>query len=133
MCPLDGQCLETNLVYQATVSHPGGPDETYIGLCAPTFKKRLANHLKSFKYQKYEKETELSKHIWSLKRKKTNYDIKWKIIEKSKPFNPTTGICSLCTAEKFNIIFRPELGSLNKRNEIRNHCRHKAGLLLDKT
>ena len=101
--------------------------------CGPEFKKRWANHKKSFTHEKYEKETELSKHIWDLKRKQADYDIKWKILEKSKTFNPVTGICSLCTAEKFNIIYKSELGSLNKRNEVRNHCRHKAGLLLDKT
>ena len=26
-CPLDGNCLQTNLVYQATVSHEGGAEE----------------------------------------------------------------------------------------------------------
>ena len=132
-CPLSGQCLQTNLVYQATVTQVGGPDENYIGLSAPTFKSRLGNHKKSFKHEKYEKETKLSKHIWSLKRKNEDYTIKWKLISIAKPFNPVTGVCNLCTVEKFNIIFKPELGSLNKREEIKSHCRHKAGLLLDKT
>ena len=132
-CPLEGNCLQTNLVYQATVSHDGGEDETYIGLSAPPFKNRLANHKKSFKYVKYETETQLSKHIWHVKRKKVNFNIKWKKITTAKPFNPVTNTCNLCTAEKYNIIFKPELGSLNKRDEIRNHCTHKRNLLLDKT
>ena len=109
----------------------GGPVESYIGLRAPTFKSRLGNHTKSFNHERYEKETKLSRHIWSLKRKKVDFEIKWKIIAKAKPFNPVTGVCQLCTVEKFNIIYRSELGTLNKRDEIKSHCRHKAGLLLD--
>ena len=132
-CPLDGVCLQTNLVYQATISHDGGPDENYIGLSAPTFKSRLGNHKKSFKHEKYEKETELSKQVWRLKRKNEEYSIKWKLITKANPFNPVTRICNLCTEEKFHIIFKSEMGSLNKREEIRSHCRHMASVLLDKT
>ena len=138
-CPLDGNCQESNLIYQATVSHDGGTEETYIGLTSHPFKSRHANHKKSFKYQKYEKETELSKHIWEIKKREArkmrtvNFNIKWKKLTVAKPFNPVTNICNLCTAEKYLIIFKPELGTLNKRDEIRNHCRHKRGLLLDKT
>ena len=132
-CPLSGQCLETEIVYQATVTHAGGPDENYIGLTAPNFKSRLGNHRKSFNHLRYEKDSELSKHVWTIKRKDEDYDIKWKIIEKSKSFNPVTNICNLCTTEKFHIIFNPEQGSLNKRDEIKSHCRHKKPLLLDNT
>ena len=132
-CPLGGQCLETQIVYQATVTHAGGPDENYIGLTAPNFKLRLGNHKKSFNHVRYEKDSELSKHVWKIKRKNEDYDIKWKIIEKSKSFNPVTNICNLCTTEKFHIIFNPEQGSLNKRDEIKSHCRHKKPLLLDNT
>ena len=130
-CPLDGQCLETNIVYQATVTEVGGPVETYIGLTAPTFKSRLGNHVKSFRHERYSKETKLSIHIWKLKRKKAVFDIKWKLIAKAKPFNPVTNVCRLCTVEKFHIVYRSELGTLNKRDEIKSHCRHKEGLLLE--
>ena len=132
-CPLDGNCLQKNLVYQATVVQEGVPDETYIGLSAPPFKLRIGNHKKSFRNEKYEKETTLSKHVWKIKRQKKKYDIKWKLIQTAKSFNPVTGVCSLCTAEKFHLIFTPELGTLNKREEINNHCRHKVNSLLDNT
>ena len=33
----------------------------------------------------------------------------------------------------FHLIFTPELGTLNKREEINNHCRHKVNSLLDNT
>ena len=132
-CLLGGQCLETQIVYQATVTHAGGPDENYIGLTAPNFKLRLGNHKKLFNHFRYEKDSELSKHVWKIKRKNEDYDIKWKIIEKLKSFNPVTNICNLCTTEKYHIIFNSEQGSLNKRDEIKSHCRHKKTLLLDNT
>ena len=138
-CPLDGNCLQKNLVYQATVSHDGGNEETYVGLTSNPFKSRHANHKKSFTYEKYETETELSKHVWNVKKKmartmkKVNFNIKWKKLVTAKPFNPVTNICNLCTVEKYLIIFKPDLGTLNKRDEIRNHCRHKRGQLLDNT
>ena len=67
-CPLDGNCLETNVVYQATVIETKTQQtETYIGLTAPPFKKRFNNHTKSFNHRKYKTDTELSKHIWKLK------------------------------------------------------------------
>ena len=129
--PLDGECLATFLVYQATVTQVGGPTETYIGATAPTFKLRLGNHTKSFRHLHYSKDSKLSKHIWSLKRQNADYDTKWKIISKVKqPFNPVTGVCHLCTEEKYQIIFNSELGSLNKRDEMKNHCRHKTKFLL---
>ena len=44
-CPMDGKCLESGIVYQATVTREGmGKTETYVGLTATTFKQRYANH-----------------------------------------------------------------------------------------
>ena len=67
------------------------------------------------------------------KNEKTKYKIKWKILARSKPYNPITGVCNLCTLEKFYILFKSELGTLNKKEEIFNQCRHKRKLLLDNT
>ena len=147
----EGKCLSDNLVYQATVTTinppqnqtPHDPDpppsqsqpetHTYIGLTSNTFKTRIANHKKSFNHRKYGKETTLSQKIWKLKDAGQNYEIKWKMLEKTEPFSPITGVCSLCTLEKVYILFNSELASLNKRNEINNHCFHKVPKLLDNT
>ena len=148
-CPLEGKCLSDNLVYQATVTtipppqNPTLPDappsqnlpetHTYIGLTSNTFKTRIANHKKSFNHRRYGKETTLSQKIWELKDAGQDYDIKWKMVERSQPFSPITGVCALCTLEKWYILFHPELASINKRNEINNHCFHKVPQLLDNT
>ena len=40
--------------------------------------------------------------------------------------------CALCTAEKKIIIFNPESATLNTRNELGAHCKHKQTKLLYK-
>ena len=49
-CPLDNQCLTTELVYQADVSSSDGATKMYIGLTEPTFKQRLYNHQRLRKF-----------------------------------------------------------------------------------
>ena len=68
-CPLNGKCLTTAIVYQATVQYDGKTAK-YIGLTEGDFKTSYTNHVKSFKHIKYKAETELSKPVWSLKEKK---------------------------------------------------------------
>merc|ERR1711949_55027 len=59
------------------------------GSTARTFKKRYYGHRGSFSNQKYEHDTELSKYIWKLKRDNKTYRVKWKIIDRASPYNPT--------------------------------------------
>ena len=61
-CPLNGKCLTTAIVYQATVQYDGKISK-YIGLTEGNFKTRYRNHVKSFKHIKYKTETELSKLV----------------------------------------------------------------------
>ena len=76
-CPLEGECLQNEIVYQATVTTRGvtGTTETYVGLTATDFKTRWRNHQMSFKHEKRRNDTELSKHLWKLKEKKEGYSI----------------------------------------------------------
>ena len=50
-CPLNNNCLATSIIYEATISSnlEHYIAKKYIGLCETTFKKRYANHKKSFK------------------------------------------------------------------------------------
>ena len=83
--------------------------------------------------QNPENSTTLSTHFWKEVAAGTEPKVSWKIIEKNIPtFNPITGKCQLCTREKFNIVLRPELASLNLRQEVFSSCRHKDGKLLVK-
>ena len=71
--------------------------------------------------------------IWELRDEGIEVDTTWKILERARPFSPISGLCNLCTTEKYYLIFEPELGSINKREEINNYCKHKTPILLDKT
>ena len=105
--------------------------ETYVGLTATDFKTRWRNHRASFNSEKSKNSTELCKHIWQLKDKnERHYNIKWKILAKAKPYSNFSKRCNLCTTEKHLIITKPELASLNKRNELISTCRHRRKFIL---
>ena len=135
-CPLEAKCLSENVIYQATVVETTIEnkqiEEKYIGLTAPPFKSRLGNHLKSFKNVKYGSETTLSSHIWNIKERGSTYTLSWQIIDRGKTYNPATKTCNLCLTEKFYIILKPHMATINKRNELGTQCRHKASTLLCK-
>ena len=129
-CPLNGNCLSQNIIYQATVSltepnlEPNFEPKIYIGSTATTFKKRYSNHKKTFNHEKYEHESELSKEIWRLKHKNITPKITWKIVNKCTPFNRTTLKCNLCLSEKLEIAIRNDKNMLNKKSELISKCRH---------
>ena len=121
-----------SVIYQATVK-TDLKTETYVGLTANSFKARWHGHKGSFKFENRKKETTLSKYIWECKTDKIPYTISWKILARAQPFSPVSGVCQLCTREKFFIAYKSEICSLNSRNEILNSCRHKQTCLLSKT
>ena len=133
-CPMPGECLKKDVIYQATVTPENSdlPTETYVGLTSNTIKQRISFHYSTFNHEHHEKSTALSKHIWLLKRRKIKYKISWKILDRAPSFCPIRGTCALCTLEKYYIIFKPSLASLNI-NEDFEPCRHKTPKLLDKT
>ena len=129
-CPLEGKCLEPSVVYHATVTETiSNKSETYIGLTGDPFKTRYNNHTKSFRNIIYKTDTELSNHIWTLKNKGIEYKISWKIIDRGKTFNSVSRICQLCTLEKYYLLFKPEICSLNTNDELGAYCRHQQKLL----
>ena len=123
-CPLNGVCQIHSIVYKATVV-AGEDQRDYIGLTAQTFKQRFYSHQQSFWDKKYQSSTALSKHIWSLKEKNTNFEIKWEVRKKAMEYQNTTGRCNLCVAEKLAIIRADKKTSLNKRSELVSKCRHE--------
>ena len=127
-CPLDGKCLTQNVVYQATVTTQTS-SESYVGL-ATNFKDRYRNHTASFRHESKRNETELSKHIWTLQDTNKPFSIKWRIIKQCRPYNNINNKCNLCLFEKFVIICKKNLCSLNKRNELASSCPHRNKYLL---
>ena len=128
-CPLDGECLVSEVVYQATVKSQN-TQETYIGLTANQFKARYRNHQMSFRHVGRRNDTELSKHLWRLKDDNKEYTITWKIVAKAKPYTNLTKRCNLCNTEKFFLITKPHMATLNRRNELISTCRHRRKFIL---
>ena len=130
-CPVNQKCQTSSLIYQATVTrHDNNKEESYIGLTDNTFKTRYNGHTSSFRNEQYRNATTLSNYIWTLKDKNINYSLKWKIIDRGRAYQPSGKNCGLCDLEKFYIISRPELASLNQRNELATSCRHRKKHLL---
>ena len=135
-CPLEGKCLSKNIVYRAIVTPEENnkkiKEESYVGLTATKFKERLANHKAGEKHREKAKACKLSQHLWKLKDKNIKYKIEWKIVCRATPFSVSTGICNLCINEKVTILYRPEICTLNERNELTSNCRRKSSNLIDK-
>ena len=67
---------------------------------------------------------------WTLKNANKPLNIKWRILRKCKPYNNIRKKCNLCQSEKFFIICKKELCSLNERNELASSCHHRNRYLL---
>ena len=131
-CPVDGaRCKDDNVVYQAGVSAVGKRKEGYVGMCAPSWKSRYANHKTDFKHTGKRKHTRLAGYVWSLKDEGLDYNIKWQFLSRSSTFKPSSKTCRLCISEKFHIMHsKDSLASLNKRTEFFSSCMHREKLLL---
>ena len=128
---MDNKCLERSMIYQATVTRlDNNKTETYVGLCETDFKTRYSNHKTSLKHSNKRHSTELSKYVWTLKDNNTPHTITWKKLTTATAYNNSTKRCNLCLQEKYYILYKPHMASLNKRTEINNTCRHSRSYLL---
>ena len=128
-CPMDGNCNMESIIYQSEVTSQT-TRETYIGLCDTPFKLRHRNHTCSFRNKRYRNATELSKRVWNLKDQNIQYNIKWCKIKQARSYSNVTKKCNLCLWEKYFILCKLEMSSLNNRNELVSCCRHSRKFLL---
>ena len=129
-CPLNGQCLNESVIYEAKVQ-AGSEEHTYIGMTEGTFKTRYNNHTHSLRHSKQRSSTKLSEKIWDLKDKGRDFTLSWKILRRASPYRNGARTCDLCTTEKLEILLRStDLRLLNSRCEIMAKCRHKRKFIL---
>ena len=126
-CPFEDVCLDKDLQYTAELSSnlPNYGTKEYKGICSTEWKKRFANHQKSFRHERYETDSELSKEVWCIKRKGGNFSIRWSKDGNYSSYKPETKGCSLCANEKLTIARYEGNNLLNRRNEIISRCRHR--------
>ena len=125
-CPVNGQCLNQNVIYRAavTTTHDNN-SEFYTGLTSRTFKRRLYEHRTDSNNAARRTKTALSGHVWDLKDSSRTYNTTWNIMDRAPPYNPITRKCRLCLKEKFYIMYTPHNATLNKRDEIWTPCRNR--------
>ena len=129
-CPLDGNCLQKDILYNGKCTADNEPSKNYIGLTATTFKERFGTHKQSFNHRKHSHSTTLSSHFWNLKDSGKNPSVKFSIIRHVKSYSPETGKCPLCTQEKLLILKTDPATITNTRSELMSHCLHKRRFLL---
>ena len=151
---MDGKCGMEGVVYQAKV-YPGEQDknlteedkatiaknnngviwkpkivESYIGRTGGTFKARW-NFTKSQCKLRHLPSTALSTYIWKLKDNfYHHYTIKWDIIARANTYSTSSKICNLCNKERYYLVYRKDLCTLNSQDEIIRKCRHRRGNLI---
>ena len=67
--PFNGNCLLENILYMAAIKSDkkNYQPSNYKGISGNTFKKRYANHKRSFNINRYKNDTKLSVEYWNLK------------------------------------------------------------------
>ena len=126
-CPLDGNCTQSSVIYQATVTRKdNNTTETYIGLTENDFKSRYRNHTAYALFQKQKLHRTQQAYLDPQRQQ----HISWRILALHSPYNTSSKRFNLCLKEKLLIICRLELSTLNKRNELVSSCRHRNKTLL---
>ena len=124
---MNGLCLTSSILYQATITCIDSKykQKRYKGICETIFKKRYANHKKSFNLIKSKNATTLSIEYWNLKQKQQAPRLTREIKGQNKAYNSILKKCNLCLNEKLAIIEDPDENLLNKRSEVISQCRHR--------
>ena len=125
-CPLQGRCLDSALVYKATVTTERDVKH-YIGLCETTFKQRLYLHRSGWNatLEKDSTGAELSKYVWHLRNQNVTHSITWEVAARAQPYQCSNSRCYLCLNEKLHIATHNDSSTLlNKRTELVSKCRH---------
>ena len=80
LCPLKGKCQDKSVIYLCNVKTPENEQgSNYIGLTENNFKDRWNQHNHTFKHEKKANSTELSKHVWALKKNGIEPTLSWKL------------------------------------------------------
>ena len=120
-CPLNGNCLLKNILCIATIKfdQKNYQPRNYKGISENAFKKRYANHKRSFNINRYKNDTKLSVEYWNLKAGNSNPNVTWSVKNQFSTHNPQSKRCSLCLNKKLEILKDKENNLLNKK--IRNN------------
>ena len=123
-CPLNGECLAKNIIYEAKVTTSDSEERIYVGSTGNTFKERFGGHKSSFNNVSKRKSTALSEYIWTKRDNNIECEIKWKILQRIGTNTSSINGCKTCSLERFEIAKADRRKRLNKRNELISTCPH---------
>ena len=123
-CPVQGQCQQKSVVYQADVK-TDLETKTYYGSTKNEFKTRFLQHMSSFNTTLKKSSTTLARYVQKLKKSKTEFQITWSIKAKAHTFSSGSKQCDLCLTEKLTILKADPRTLINKRDELLSKCLHK--------
>ena len=130
LCPLNGTCVISNVIYEASVI-TASTVKRYVGSTGGEFKKRWYGHMSDIRDITERRKdspstsTELSKYIQKLFNEKEKYEIKWKILRKIRQTDETIQkICTTCNLERLEIALANRKELLNRRSELVGKCVH---------
>ena len=106
------------------------PYKVYLSCYWPNFDQTL-KHKASIATPSPKNSTTLSTYFLNQEAAGLDPKLSWRFLKTNLPtFNPVTNKCILCTSEKFHILCKSELATLNSRSEIFSAYRHKKAELL---
>ena len=82
-------------MYKAQVLTDNSTPKEYIGMTGNSFKEIFNNHTKSFNNKIYKNSTELSKYVWHLKEKRSDFTNKWSIQKRADSYSNGKKSCNL--------------------------------------
>ena len=124
-CPLPGECLTSNLIYQCDII-VGNDEEkkTYFGQTQRPFKQRYYEHNTAMKNPNSKLATALSNYVWKLKNANKQFRLKWSIKSRASTYHSGARKCQLCLKEKTAIALADPDQLLNSRTELLQKCHH---------
>ena len=123
-CPMNGNCLQEAIIYQATVKTPTD-EKIYIGSTERPFKQRYYGHKSDLTHEKKRGSTALSAYYWEQKDRGLVPNVTWKILKKCRKYVCGGKKCDVCLTEKLTILQSKDPRLLNKRSELMARCPHK--------
>ena len=116
-CPLNVNCLLKNILYITTITcdRKNYKPINYKGISESTFKKRYANHKRSFNISRYKNYTKLYVKYWNFKAGNSNAKVTWAVKKQFSAYNPQSKRCSFCLKEKFEILEDKDNDLLSKK------------------
>ena len=127
--PLNEKCLTNNVQYKASITPNEENPKTkiYYDDCETAFKRKYANHKKTFNNIKYQTDTELSNEHWNITSANKTSSESWEILGTHKSYNESS---KRCLNEKLAIALHKDDNMLDKRSEIISKCRHRNKYML---